>query len=251
MADEENENIIIEEVRGVSADIKSRQHATPDELVKMATQIWQSVKKSGVKASDDKGNDALLEKLQTAHHDFNLSFPIVIRWMVQRREFNAHAFRKYLLKHAHAKELNTRRGYLELQAEYLVLLYMETHPRYDTKAVGVYRDAIIAHLVEEDEEFERIEKEVKEEMAVREKEINEERQAVVYRMLINAKLEREKAAANAESCTIAQIVADPTLLAAAKAKRAAQAASMVANSAQGANDAQGATAAVAADIDRI
>ena len=122
----------------IRATVSSAQRATPAELIAIARQVWQRVSASKVARTDDAGNDALLKQLQQDFTDFSTSFPIVVRWMVQMRRFSTRAFEKFLQKHASAK-LDTRESFLELQAEYLVLLFREDTPHVDVKRVGRFR----------------------------------------------------------------------------------------------------------------
>jgi hypothetical protein len=141
----------------VKASLSSAQRATPAELVALARRIWQRVTAANIASEDNAGNDKLLESLQAEFSDFSTSFPIVLRWMVQMKKFNARAFEKYLLKHAAAK-LDSREAFLELQADYLVLLYREEHKRPDENLVRRYRSSIIEQLLEEDKAFQKMQK---------------------------------------------------------------------------------------------
>jgi hypothetical protein len=137
--------------------------ATSEEILAIARQIWQRVAASGVAADDDRGNDSLLAVLQADFKDFGTTLPLVLRWMVQMRKFSAKALRTYLVKHAAAK-LATRREFLELQAEYPVLLY-RAEGRRQPSEVRAYRAAIIESLVAEDAEFLEIQKKAEAELA--------------------------------------------------------------------------------------
>lgn len=193
----------------VRASVHSAQRSTPEELVQLGKKIWAEVQRTKVKKDDDRGNDALLEKFQNKYTDFNQSFPIVLRWMVQRREFEAGAFHKFLLKHAHAK-LDTREAFLELQGEYLVLLYCATHPRYDKGFVKKYRDAVVKQLIDEDKEFTETQKQVDIEFEEKAKTFDADRRQRLYAFLLAQKLARGQNAATtatAETATIAAAAA--------------------------------------------
>jgi len=176
----------------VSASVHSAQHATPKMLVDMARQIWGSVKSSGVAADDDDGNNDLLKRLQAAHSDFNQSFPLVLRWMVQMRKYNAKAFKKYLLLHASTK-LSTREDFLLLQAEYLVILYRETHPHPDEGFVRKYRSEVGAQLLREDKAFLKLHDEVEESLAVQAKSDDADRRQRLYAYVLAQKVRSEQA----------------------------------------------------------
>jgi hypothetical protein len=177
----------------VKASVSSSQRATPAELTEMARQIWRRVTESKVAKEDDAGNDRLLESIQGEYKDFNTSFPLVLRWMVQMRKFNAKAFEKYLMKHATAK-LDTREAFLELQAEYLVLLYREEHRHPDENYVRQYRAAIVKQLLEEDKTFLDLQKQVEEDLARQDSAVDHDRRQRLYEYILNQKVAREAAA---------------------------------------------------------
>jgi len=190
---EDNANYAYGEIP-VSAGVHSAQRATPEQIVALAKKIWRDINTSKVAKDDDSGNDALLGRLQAEYSDFNQSFPIVLRWMVQLRQFNAAALEKYLLKHATAK-LDTREEFLRLQAEYLVLLYRETHRHPDENFVRLYRDSIVKQLLEEDKAFLEMQEQVEDDLAQRAQAIDADRRKRLYEYLLARKVAREKVAA--------------------------------------------------------
>jgi hypothetical protein len=151
-------DIVIDE-REVSQKVGATAHATPDELVEIANGIWRQVGKSGVEAGDSAGNDKLLEKLQAEHRDFSLSFPIILRWMVQMRLYKPRTFKLYLIKHATA-DFSSREKFLEMQAEYLVLLFKSNNRNVTADDVRRYREECVKKLLEEDKKFMEVQEEV-------------------------------------------------------------------------------------------
>jgi hypothetical protein len=170
-------------------------HAAPEDIIAIGKQIWSRVCASGVGAKDDAGNDKLLTRLQNEFKDFNASFPIVMRWMVQMRQFNDKALHKYLLKHGTAN-LDTREAFLDLQAEYLVLLYREEHPRADRSFINQYRASLVAQLRKEDKEFMDMNATVEAELKDQQAKIDRERREEIYVQLL---ARRVKAEAEAEA----------------------------------------------------
>lgn len=148
----------------VQANITSAQSATPDELVEIANKIWKQIKASKVDQSNFTDCDELLKKIQIEYHDFTISFPIVVRWAVQARQYSSVAFKKYLQQFA-VKQIKTREEFLKNQAEYLILIFKEKANHPTKKDIDRYRDHIVAELLKEDEEFKQINKEVEEKMA--------------------------------------------------------------------------------------
>lgn len=177
----------------VAADQPSNHtSATPAEITAIARQIWKKITVSKIKTNDDNGNDKLLKEFQNEFKDFSTSFPLVLRWMVQMRKFNSKAFERYLLKHASAK-LDTREAFLELQAEYLVLLYREEHlHNNDEKFIKTYRASIIKQLLDEDKIFIDLQKQVESEIALNTAAIDSERKQQLYAFLLNKKLSESK-----------------------------------------------------------
>ena len=172
----------------------STQRATPAEIVAIANQIWKRVLEANLREDDTAGSDSLLGELQGEFKDFNASFPLVLRWMVQMRKYRAKAFEKYLLKHASAK-LDTREAFLELQAEYLVLLYREEHPHPDENFVRRYRESVVQHLLDEDKTFMALQKQVEEDMEKIEAAVDQDRRQRLYEFILAQKVAREGASA--------------------------------------------------------
>ena len=193
----------------VTANVQSSQRATPEQLVQLAKGIWRSVETSGISKDDEAGNDVMLSRIQSENKDFNQSFPLVLRWMVQMRQFNSKAFEKYLLKHASAK-LDTREGFLELQAEYLVLLYKETHRHADEVFVRRYRQSLVQQLLEEDKSFMEMQKQVETDLASQSVTVDLDRRRRLYEFLLAQKVAREKVAVSVPTSGSEDAVSDST-----------------------------------------
>lgn len=178
----------------VTASVGSAQRASLEDLVALAKRIWRSVRDSGVAAADDAGNDALLKRLQGEHPDFTQSFPIVLRWMVQMRQFSGRALEMYLRKHA-TTTFDSRESFLRLQAEYVVMVFREKNRGVDQGAVDRYRDAVCKSLLDEDKEFQEIQKQVEADLEARGRELDQERRQRLYKQLLSQKVAREAARA--------------------------------------------------------
>lgn len=167
--------------------------ATPEEIVAIGRRFWQRIQSSGVAAEDDDGNDRLLDSLQKEFKDFTSSFPIIVRWAVQMRKFSSTALDKYLRLHATA-DLSSREGFLRLQAEYLVILFREDNARrHDEKAVQAYRTALVKQLLEEDEQFQKLQEEAEKESKAKEQALDAERRRNLYRFVLAQKVKGESA----------------------------------------------------------
>jgi hypothetical protein len=174
---------------------RSSQRATPAELVGIANQIWKRIGDSGVDAEDGPGCEKILEQMHAEFKDFSISFPLVLRWMVQLRKYSAKAFEKYLLRHATAT-LDSRQSFLELQAEYLVLLFREEHLHPDEGAVRRYRTAIVEQLLEEDRTFMDLQKKVEKDLEKMASDIDQDRRRALYEYILAQKVASEKSLSN-------------------------------------------------------
>lgn len=175
----------------IAANVSSAQRASPEQIVKIGKEIWAAIAASGVHLEDERGNEELLGQLQTEYKDFATSFPLVLRWAVQLRQFSPKAFHRYLLKHA-ATRLRNQRDFLELQAEYLVFLYREQHSHVDEQQVRLYRESVVNQLVKEEEQFEQIQEEVAREISQRDVAIDRDRRQRLYKALLAQKVAREQ-----------------------------------------------------------
>jgi len=160
------------------------QRATPEEIIEIAKKLWTRVQESGIDKDDEKGNDKLFADLRDNDdfRDFASSFPVVMRWIVQARKFKVNALKGYLRKHANA-DLKTREAFLDLQAEYLVLIYKEEHTHADSRKVKIYRDGIIKTLRKEDKVFMEVTKQVDEDLEAENKKREAEYRADILRWI--------------------------------------------------------------------
>ncbi len=107
--------------------------------------------------------------------------------MVQARQYKPKALKLYLLKHASAT-LDSREKFLELQAEYLVLLYREYHAKQHTPeaTINAYREHVVKQLLDEDKEFVEVQKQVEAELEAAQKKADSERRLELYKTLLRA-----------------------------------------------------------------
>ena len=172
----------------VQANITSAQNATPDELVAIGKKIWKQIQAAKVDQNDFAKSDELLRKIQSEYSDFTTSFPLVVRWAVQARQYSSAAFKKYLINFA-TKQLKTREDFLENQAEYLIYIYKEKAAHPTKKSIDTYRSHIVAELLKEDAEFKQIQKEVEEQMAVDAAAADKDRRRILMELLLAKKNE--------------------------------------------------------------
>lgn len=154
--------------------------ATLEEIMKIASDIWRDVRSQ---PDTEPANAALLDRLQSEQQNFVTSFPLVLRWMVQMRQYEPSVFHAYLLKHASAK-FDTRENFLKFQGEYLVMLYRHAHRHADERKVREYRTFICDSLMREDAEFAKIQEEAAEALKREAADLDADRRRAIYELLI-------------------------------------------------------------------
>ena len=157
--------------------------ATPEQIVNIANTIWDQIKKSKVDVQDENASEELLTLLQNEFKDFNNSFPLVLRWMVQTRQYSSAALSKYLKKHSTAT-LDTRESFLRLQAEYLVLLYKENNSHQNGAAIKNYRDSIVKQLLDEDKKFMKLQEIAANELTELQTAVDKERRQNIFNRIM-------------------------------------------------------------------
>jgi flagellar biosynthesis/type III secretory pathway chaperone len=165
---------------------KTQSSATLDELAALGDKIFREVKEANVAKDDDEGNDRLYAEFRQKYRDFAHSFPVTLRWMVQAREYDTRAFKAYLKK-IKTPFWETRRLFLESQADYLAILYRVRHPRCSSKELRKYRQAMVDHLVKEDEQFAEAHKEAEAEVERTKSEVEQERRQRLFAYLTSLK----------------------------------------------------------------
>ncbi len=151
----------------LAGSVAHARSGTPEEIAKLADGIYQEVKNSGIPKEDEKGRDELLKQFQEKYRDFMVSFPFVLRWMVQAHEYDTGTFLKYLKYYAKYCAKNpaaTAEDTSYLQLEYLVFLYKCRHRPYSSNDVNKYRDRLRAQVKKESDEFKAEFEKVEEEL---------------------------------------------------------------------------------------
>lgn len=158
----------------------------------IATNIWKFIIEHNLKNKlENKKTDEyevkLLEELQIEYTHFSLLFPLVLRWMVQMRQFKTQAFKEYLSFFINA-EISSRHDFLKTQGEYLVLLYKNINLNSTKKEIDNYREEIIRNLIDEDELFKKIEEEAKLELEQQDNNLQTNRRNAIYNAILKQKI---------------------------------------------------------------
>lgn len=120
--------------------ITSEKAVTVDDIIDEAIIIWKKAQTHfhNIARDDIDGMCALMSQLRDEHRQFCQSYPIVLRYMCELREFSVRAFRKYLRK-IEKHPWKTEAEYLDSQVDYIVLLYKAMHPKWKKNEVDNLR----------------------------------------------------------------------------------------------------------------
>ena len=182
--------INIEQPIPVKSSLNVSGNVTSDEIILTAKKIWKKALAANIETLTNSQSDKLLDELQNEFKDFAQTFPLVLRCMIQMKQFNLTIFKSYIKKFSHAK-VGSREDFLDLQAEFLVMMYRHYNFHPDEKKVQEYRKNLIESLIEEDKSFKEIEKQVEKQMKDEENELNEERKKKIYKMLLEQGVKKQ------------------------------------------------------------
>lgn len=132
-------------------------------ILAIIAEIRAKIRESGIDPEDKDGNEELLKTLRGEYKDFASSHAVVLRWMVEARQYDEKAFLMYARNHV-KPSYKDRSEYWRCQAEYLVLLFKRLNPRRDLKSIHQYREAVLSSLKKDDKEFTAAKEEADKEM---------------------------------------------------------------------------------------
>lgn len=132
--------------------ISNEKEVTAEDIILEAEDIWRKVKKANVNITDFDRIDELMADMRAAHREFAQSYPIVLRYICQMREYDSKALRRWLRK-IERNPWKTEEEYLDAQADYVSILYRVKHPRMPVSNAHAIRSNIKAMLVSEHKTF--------------------------------------------------------------------------------------------------
>jgi len=156
-----------------------------EEIANTAKEIWKKIIEYNLKNKTNTQYE-LLNLLQNEYKEFFLSFPLVLRWMVEMRQFKIKVFKKYLDKFINA-EIDSKIEFLKLQGHYLVMLFKDTRPMASEEDIKDYEEKINNYLMIEDESFKEMEEEAKEEIKKESESISKEKKEMLYNEILRIK----------------------------------------------------------------
>lgn len=135
-----------------------------DTYIKDADSIWSDFKH---RLKDNTFNkltpDEQLEFYQKNHHQFTMTFPIVLRYMIQLRQYSKKAFTRFVKK-LQMNPYHSELEYCERQADYVKYLFIELSPSHNMKEAQKVWDDTYKMLTKEVEVFKKAEERVKDKM---------------------------------------------------------------------------------------
>lgn len=103
-------------------------------------------------ANDYQTIDKYYNEMCLKHKDFNMSYPTVMRHMLQQNFYNKKAFQHYLKKVEKAPWTNDE-SRMDSYADYYILLYKYTTPRYNLTTANEIKKNYRRELQQEHDEF--------------------------------------------------------------------------------------------------
>ena len=134
-------------------------------VINTIKEILNKVKRAEIEPKNAEENTKLLKILQDEYKDFSITHPVVLRWMVEARQYDEQAFRTYAKNHVKST-YKDRNEFWKCQGEYLILLFRRLNPKASVKAIRHYRDNVMGLLKKDNDEFDDANKKADEEIKV-------------------------------------------------------------------------------------
>jgi hypothetical protein len=160
-----------------------------EELVSVASKIWKRIIEINLKKEYPDGMK--LGVIQNEYREFFLSFPLVVRWMVEAQQFKINAFKIYLNIFLDTK-IESKEDFLKLQGKYIVILYKELNPHLKDEEILEYEKQISGLLLSEDEAFKELEKEAVEEVKKENEKATKAKKEELYNQILKRKATMDK-----------------------------------------------------------
>lgn len=181
--------------------ISNEGNKTPEDVWKIANEIWEKYKKEckmrGIRPDNHRELDAMLRRYQEDHKDFAEAYPTVLRHMVQEGNYSSKAFKKYL-DHLSKKVWTNDDERLDSYTDYAVFLFKELNKNKHLNAteIGHFKRSYRERLGAEHEKFVNRIKEVQGKIEQEEKELDEDKRkdllSVFVRIAKNIKYPDDK-----------------------------------------------------------
>lgn len=132
--------------------ITNEKDVTIDDILDEADVMWKKYRDRKVNILDTEAVEACMQEMRREHKQFCTSYPIVLRYMVQFKQYHRKALHKYL-KYISVNPWKSEEEYLDSQSDYVVILYKELHPKWNRTEVIRMKREIRAILAAETKNF--------------------------------------------------------------------------------------------------
>ena len=159
-------------IRPESAKVTYEKEVTPDDIINEADRIYLELKARKISARDTDGLDAFYKEMYGLHKEFAVAYPLVLKYLCQLGLYDSGVLRRYIKK-AGVTALRSESDYLDLQTDYVVMLYKHTTPHWDRKRAASLRTDVRAQLQRETDDFKAVAKKYADDQKKREAENDE------------------------------------------------------------------------------
>lgn len=135
-----------------NVSITSEKQVTIDDIIKEAVVINKKFQSQKISPGDFDRADEFMNKMRKEHREFAQAYPIVLRYMCQMQQFHVGALKKYL-NYIKEHPWKNHEEYLDSQTQYVIILYKETHSRWNRTQVDNLRRNIRKLLGDEHKKF--------------------------------------------------------------------------------------------------
>ena len=119
-------------------------------------------------------SDKQLDYYQKNNHEFSMTFPLTLRYMIQLKQYNKKAFAKFIKK-LQSNPYRSELEYCERQADYVKYLYMETSSDHNMKNAQQVWKNTYDMLAAEVKMFKDAEEKIKKKLEINNEKNEEER----------------------------------------------------------------------------
>lgn len=134
-------------------------------VINLIKEILNKVKRSEIDPNNSEENTKLLKILQDEYKDFSTAHPVVLRWMVEARQYDEQAFRTYAKNHVKSN-YKDRNEFWKCQGEYLIILFRRLNPKASLNAIRSYREGVMGLLKKDNDDFDEANKQADEEIKI-------------------------------------------------------------------------------------
>lgn len=136
------------------AKITYEKNVTIDEVVAECDEVFAEFKKRRFHPEDHKALDAFHAEMFEKHKELAQAYPIVLRYMCQLGCYNSKVFRMFIKKISESP-IKSESDYLDIQADYVVMLY-KAFNKWDIKKIAAVRAEARKKLQDETDNFKKL-----------------------------------------------------------------------------------------------